>query len=317
METRVKIADPYEHTRGACDCQIHGGPDLFTRIADDEDIAIACRNAGMDAIVIKGHALDTARSAHFVNKHVPGIKVFGGVVLNWSVGGIDPAPAIASFEVGGKAVWLPTYDAKFHEDYFGGTGSNVYHGRHLANTDTDQSSDDQSGDDQDEFRNKKGISIIKDGKLTKSMIEVIEIVKEYNGFLGTSHVSPAEIAAIITYIRKNDPVNVLITHPEFMVPNCTPEFLKEVCGNGIYAEICTGIILPKIADHWVTVADQIKIIHAVGADNCIISSDGGVAFSPMPHETLRMQGRLLRDLGISNEELDLMMRVNPKRVLAI
>jgi hypothetical protein len=127
MTIAMRTDDPYEHTRGACDLQIHAGPDLFKRIGDDEDIAIAARNAGMDAICIKGHALNTARSAYFASKHVPGIHIFGGVVLNWSVGGIEPSAAIASFEVGGKAVWLPTYDAQYHAEIFGMTGSYATH----------------------------------------------------------------------------------------------------------------------------------------------------------------------------------------------
>ena len=315
MSNTMKTDDPYEHTMGACDLQIHAGPDLFRRIADDEDIAIACRSAGMAAICIKGHALSTARSAYFANKHVPGIQIFGGVVLNWSVGGIESAAAIASFEIGGKAVWLPTYDAKFHADYFGMTGTYATHDlppeKRLA--------EGHGGSHLDFVVKgagaKPGISVLKDGKLTKAAIEVIEVVREYNGFLGTSHVSPDEIAAIVRYIRETGRVNVLITHPLYKVPNCSPAFLKEVCGGGIYAELCTGIIWPTVSDR--TIDDQVEVIRTIGADNCILSSDGGITYGTMPHDMLRVHARLLRNAGITNQELDLMMRVNPRRALSI
>jgi hypothetical protein len=315
MTIAMRTDDPYEHTRGACDLQIHAGPDLFKRIGDDEDIAIAARNAGMDAICIKGHALNTARSAYFASKHVPGIHIFGGVVLNWSVGGIEPSAAIASFEVGGKAVWLPTYDAQYHAEIFGMTGSYATH-----EIPKEKMLAEGHGGSHLDFvikgaGTKPGISVLQDGKLTKAAIEVVEVVKEYNGFLGTSHVSPTEISALVEYVRKTGGVNMLITHPLYMVPNCSPAFLKEVCGGGIYAELCTGIIWPSVSKK--TVDDQVEVIRTIGAENCILSSDGGITYGTMPPEMLRVNGRLLRNAGISNEELNLMMRVNPKKVLNI
>lgn len=313
MPISMKTDDHDEHTRGACDCHIHGGPDIFKRIADDEEIAIGCRNAGMKAIVIKCHAMSTARSAYFVSKHVPGIDVFGGVVLNWSAGGINPTVVIASFEVGGKAVWMPTYDAECHASCFGGTGTSAtfdvppekrlteaHGGSHLDFVVKDAGKNPAQ-------------SILEDGKLTKAAVEVVEVVKEYNGFLGTGHISMEEIAALAKYVQKTGGVKMVITHVLYKVPNCSPTFLKSVIGGGVYAELCTGIIWPTVSDR--TVDDQVEVIRTIGAENCILSSDGGVSYGVMPHEMLRVNGRLLRNAGITNEELNTMMVVNPKRVL--
>lgn len=139
--------------------------------------------------------------------------------------------------------------------------------------------------------------------------------REYNGFLGTSHVSQDEIAAVVRYVRKTGPVNMMITHPLYMVPNVSPDFLKEVVGGGVYAQIATGIIWPTVSKR--TVDDEVEVIRTVGADNCILVSDGGITYGAMPHDMLRVHGRLLRNAGITNEELNLMMRVNPKRLLGI
>jgi len=313
MSIKMRTDDPLEHTMGACDLEIHAGPDLFKRIADDEEIALACRNAGMVAICIKGHSLNTARSAYFVRKHVPGIHVFGGVVLNWAVGGINPAAAIASFEAGGKALWLPSLDAKCHADYFGMTGSYATH-----DLPPEERLAEGHGASHLDFvvkgaGRRPGISLLEDGSLTKPAIEILEIVREYNGFLGTSHVSKDEIAAIVQYVRKTGRINVMITHPTYMVPNVSPAFLKEVCGGGVYAQIATGILWPSVSNR--TVNDDVEIIRKVGAENCILVSDGGITYGTMPHDMLRVHGRLLRNAGITNEELHLMMRVNPKRML--
>ena len=44
----------------------------------------------MKAVVLKCHHGYTSDRAYFVRKAVPGIGVYGGVVLNNAVGGINP-----------------------------------------------------------------------------------------------------------------------------------------------------------------------------------------------------------------------------------
>ena len=64
----------------AIDLHCHPYPDLFPRLADDIDIALAARDAGMRALVLKCHHESTVSRAYLVQRVVPGIRVFGGVV---------------------------------------------------------------------------------------------------------------------------------------------------------------------------------------------------------------------------------------------
>ena len=56
----------------------------------------------MKAVVLKNHFGSTAARAVLVNKIVPQIEVFGGIVLNHSVGGINPQAVVAMHRIGGK-----------------------------------------------------------------------------------------------------------------------------------------------------------------------------------------------------------------------
>src|SRR5215218_2225197 len=85
----------------AIDLHCHPYPDLFPRLADDIDIALAARDAGMRALVLKCHHESTVSRAYLVQRVVPGIRVFGGVVLNSYVGGINPAAVEAALRLGG------------------------------------------------------------------------------------------------------------------------------------------------------------------------------------------------------------------------
>ena len=65
--------------------------------------------------MLKNHYESTASLAYIVRKVVPGIELFGGIDLNRSVGGINPAAIERMVLVKGgygKVVWMPTFDAE-------------------------------------------------------------------------------------------------------------------------------------------------------------------------------------------------------------
>src|SRR2546430_3930407 len=72
------------------DTHVHAAPDVFGRSLDDEEMAIIYKDRGLEALVLKNHVATTADRAWFARKHVAGLKVFGGIVLNSAVGGINP-----------------------------------------------------------------------------------------------------------------------------------------------------------------------------------------------------------------------------------
>src|SRR4030095_1755547 len=75
---------------GVIDMHVHSHPDVFGRNMDDIDVAQLAKARGMRGIVLKNHVAETASRAALVMKVVPGGEVFGGIVLNKAVGGINP-----------------------------------------------------------------------------------------------------------------------------------------------------------------------------------------------------------------------------------
>src|SRR5262249_59219627 len=67
---------------GLMDTHVHTAPDVFGRSLDDEEAANLYKERGLEALVLKNHVVTTADRAWLVRKHVPGLNVFGGVVLN-------------------------------------------------------------------------------------------------------------------------------------------------------------------------------------------------------------------------------------------
>ena len=74
---------------GAIDTRVHSSPDSEERSIDADDLARIAKEKGMRGLVLKNHWESTAALAYMVRKQVPGIEIFGGIVLNKSVGGIN------------------------------------------------------------------------------------------------------------------------------------------------------------------------------------------------------------------------------------
>lgn len=98
---------------GVIDIHAHSDPDSMPRSIDAIDLAKFAKQRGMRGLVLKNHYESTAALAYIVRKEVPGIEIFGGIDLNRSVGGINPAAIerMVLMKGGwGKVVWMPTFD---------------------------------------------------------------------------------------------------------------------------------------------------------------------------------------------------------------
>jgi len=100
---------------GVVDIHVHSDPDSVPRSIDAIDAAKLARSRGIRALVLKNHYEPTASLAYLVRKVVPGIELFGGIALNRTVGGVNPAAVQRMTMVKGgwgRVVWMPTFDAE-------------------------------------------------------------------------------------------------------------------------------------------------------------------------------------------------------------
>src|ERR1700688_3377119 len=106
---------PAQTLQGVIDMHAHSDPDGTARKIDAIDLAKLAKSRGMRGIVLKNHYEPTASLAYIVRKEVPGIEVFGGISLDLTVGGVNPAAVewMAKVKGGyGRVVWMPTYDSE-------------------------------------------------------------------------------------------------------------------------------------------------------------------------------------------------------------
>lgn len=110
-ETALEVTKEFQQDswlwlKGVCDLHVYCLPCVYMRLFDEIEIARQMRAMGYRAFVSKRHHCCNADSAKLASKYVPGIKVFGGIVLNWAVGGLNPQAVDAAILMGAKVVWF-------------------------------------------------------------------------------------------------------------------------------------------------------------------------------------------------------------------
>ncbi len=281
---------------GAVDLHCHPYPDLFPRLADDTEIVRFASERGLRAVVIKCHHESSVSRAYHVQKQFPDLGVFGGIVLNHAVGGINPVAADAALTLGAKEVWMPTVDAAYHAEVHGGTGA------------YDVQTSGQSA--------RAGISVTDEaGDLRPETLEVLDLIAQHEAILGTCHLSPKEITALVEEARRRGVQRIVITHPFFKVPNLDIDTLRHLVGLGAKAEFGYCTVSPMW--NYASLRKVAAAVQELGAQHCLLVSDAGQRHNPMPAEALRLFAQGLFECGVSEDEVYTMIQKNPAQMLDI
>lgn len=279
---------------GILDLHLHTLPDLFVRSGDALTFAQRCRDEGMLGFAVKNVLESTASHAYYVNQMVPGFRYIGGICLNYTVGGINPTAVDACLQLGGRIVWMPSGHSKFHLHLKGAFGNyGTAHRIYLP-------------------PNAQGVTILdEDGQLTQETKVVVDLVRENNAVLATSHLSPEESLILVRYC-KGEGVKTVFTHV-LWTPEYSLEVAKEAVEYGCTIEICaakfTGVNKTPLAE-------AVHAIQEIGYQNMIISSDTGNIKNLVPYEIIRAFGINLAQNGIPEEHLRFMTHHKPMELIA-
>ena len=276
---------------GVIDFHTHAGPDSRPRSMNDIEAARQFKEAGLRGMVLKNHFTPTHDRAALAMSQVDGLEIFGGVVLNRSVGGINPEMVrqMVAFEGGrGKVVWLPTFDAEFNEYRVGPDGNMA------APSPTDAV-----------------VRVLEGGEPVAALVEVFSLIGEHDLVLATGHVLPEEVLSLIPAAKAQGVRHILVTHPFHQ--HATIDQMRQLAAAGAVME------LDWFAVHRGSypIQDYVQAIREVGAEHFLISSDFGQEGNPTHIEGLRAFVQALQGEGVSDDEVDLMARRNPARLLGL
>jgi len=287
---------------GVIDLHAHVAPETgllnFKRSLDAIEAAQIARIYGMRGIVFKEHHTETASWAYLVSQMVPGIELFGGIVLNRAVGGINPVAveAMALTRGGrGRVVYMPTVDAE---------GRNP--GRPNA------------------------VPVSRNGALLPEVHEVLKVMAKHNLGLSTGHVSPEESLMLIRAAKAAGVNKIYVQHPNHGGIVMSMAQMKEMVRLGALIEIVlSGEGLTggppgggaSVINRETPVMDfgpqKLADIRELGPQNVVLTSDLGQPGRVTHADSFQIALAVLAKAGFSQAEIDIMTKRNPARFLGL
>ena len=284
-----------ELLHGAVDIHVHNAPDIYPRIQDHIETAESARAAGFRAICLKSHNFPTVQLAAAANQRVPEIDVFGSLVCNHHVGGVNPVAVEAALKYGARQIFMPTVDSANHEHLVGFVGQ---HGKGLMV--------------------KGGLSkytealprirlLDDDDKLRPEVDIILDMIHDAGVILNFGHISFNEMVPLIAAGKKHGIKKLVVDHPFFSKLDIQQQ--QTLAEHGVFVNYTAGELLPR---WWrVSITDFADAIRQIGPKRMLLSSDCGQLHNPPETEGIRMMCQLLIEEGFSDEDIKRMMHQNP------
>ncbi|WP_036612870.1 DUF6282 family protein [Oribacterium sp. P6A1] len=280
--------------KGICDMHVHTNPDLRLRAYSDLQLADAAVRVGARAIVIKSHLGFTVNRAAIVNDYVrkvygenTGFTMYGGVVMNKVIGGVNPEAVEKGLKLGAKEIWLPTQSAKRHLEKMG-----------------------QNPLD--------GIELVRDGKVIPELKDIFNLIRDYDVALGTAHVSPVEAFVIVEAARDAGVKKIIITHPEWWVCDYSiDDQIRLVKDYDVILERCYAQNMGKGKPYHLNLKENAELIKEVGYEHVMVDTDGGQTENPDWETEMYEYMHYLLEYGIPIEHIYHMTKTIPYWLLGI
>jgi hypothetical protein len=329
------LSDPVPNDpalKGAFDMHAHQDPDSngasygqAARSDDALDLYTRAKAAGMRGFVIKQHLDQTAGLAYYMRKLHPDLEIFGGMGSNLTTGQtVNPWAITHMTEIKGgwgRIVWMPSWDSEYssHE--------NQNYAKTLAPP-------------RAKVFARPFVSVARcaggglfwanfpkpcaNGELLPEVMEAIRVIattktRDSNGdlILATGHNSPPEVMLMLKAAASAGVKHTIITHPLLDSVGMTHAQIKEAVSVGpeIYAEFTSQFGNPTATPE--TIENYVGGIRAAGVEHAFVSSDTGQLNSIWQPDALANVAVALRKRGFSERELDLLLKINPAKILGV
>ncbi|HJZ82549.1 MAG TPA: DUF6282 family protein [Pyrinomonadaceae bacterium] len=291
----------WEAIHGAYDLQVHVAPDVIARRTDDIDLARDFLARGLRGFVLKSHYVPTAERAQVVSRAVPGIEAYGAIVLNHSIGGLNPVAVEIAGRSGNKIVWMPTVDAANETAgrLDGGSEKLPFWARiqrEIAAAGI----------------TRPPITVLdQNGQLSEDTRRCLELIAKHDMILATGHLGRHEIFPLVRAARETGVMRIVVTHAEFPSQNLSGPEQKELAELGAIIEHCFTTYHTNKAT-WEAVFANIG---QAGVEHCLLSTDLGQKTNPPVAEGFAMFAQKFLEAGFSLTDIRRMAVINAEDLL--
>lgn len=277
-----------ELLKGVSDIHLHAAPDSKARLGNELVFARAARKAGYKSMLFKSNDFSCHDRAYLIRQELPDFEVFGSLCMNRVHGDkVNAYAAEKAVNTTGnlcRCIWMPTQDAVYQNI--------LYHNR------------------------KEGIPVLDDaGQVLPEVVRIMEICSDANIIFATGHSSPEES---IVLARKASEVGVqklIVTHANSGIWKMTHEQIRRCIDLGAWIEYSyitnlwgpgTGLPDFERMSDW-----EFSDFARIAPERSIITTDLGQVGMPHPVEGMRRCILALLENGLTQNQVDFMVRTNP------
>lgn len=270
---------------GSFDLHVHTYPDASReRRTDALEAGKYAYEYGMGGFVLKSHDYPTGPLTMLLNQIYPGIIIGGGIVLNHSVGGLNPRAVEKAIPLNTKIVWMPTRDAQITS-----TQSQI-------------------------------TLLDSEGQLKEEVVQILELISDADIAVASGHVSPRETIALFKKAKELKISRMIATHP---YGHSTDSQISTILKTGAKLEftfMATMPISPTVERDGQFLLSPMEIANQLtkwGAQNCIVTTDFGQWFNPHPAEGMRLAISNLLHSGLDKESIQIAVKDNPRWLIGL
>lgn len=277
-----------ELLKGVSDIHLHAAPDSKARLGNELEFAHAARKAGYKSMLFKSNDFSCHDRAYLIRQELPDFEVFGSLCMNRVHG--DKVNAFAAEKAVNttgnlcRCIWMPTQDAVYQ---------NIrYHNR------------------------KEGIPVLDDaGRVLPEVVRVMEICSDANIIFATGHSSPEESMVLARKAREIGVRKLVVTHANSGIWKMTHEQIRCCMDLGAWIEYSyiTNLWGPGtgLSDFERMSNREFADFARIAPERSIITTDLGQVGMPLPVEGMRRCILTLLENGLTQQQVDFMVRTNP------
>jgi len=186
--------------------------------------------------------------------------------------------------MGAKIVWMPTRDTANCLQY---------------------------GNMRGDFFSRPGIVIYdENGKIKNSVFEIIEVVKKYDAYLATGHLSVQETIDLCKAARKQN-AKMILTHPDWYRTVVPLEIQIELAKMGVLIEK----LWENVAEGSISAENMAKSMQAIGSERIFMGTDRGRAGRERPAEGMLLYIETILNQSIKEKDIKNMVSHVPREIV--
>ncbi len=284
--------------KGAVDMHCHSGPSVMPRRLDHIEAMEEAGAAGMRGLLFKDHFYSVTPVVELLRprcNHL-NLRLFSGVPLNDTSGGLNPYAVDHGLKLGADLVWMPTFSAANHI-------RNNHRKKMLAT--------------KEEMLPATMLTVVDEkGQIKDVVKQILDMIADRDAVLSAGHLHISEIWPLFEEAKKRGVKRRLVQHPTYTIGASLAD-IRELVNDGNFVEhsLCMFIEESRFR-HW-TGEELKEIITAGTVDQTILGSDLGQVKNPTPVTGFRSVIKLCMDLGYQDDEIRKLVGGNAARLLGM